>query len=339
MSVSVKKATLMVAAGCAAAALAACQSEPAQDDGQQKDVFMGNASAQPSPPSAGVAGKVYPSAAVTELDATGDLLALRTASELRVGTLDEITAGKGSSYPLDDACGDVSANNRTFVIACGDEIRLITESGENSVGTDFPATAAAVTTGGEIIAGSREDNTVRVLRDGQTVSEFTVARETDRILAAPRGEGRPDAVVRLNNADTTVQDLDWQSGRQGGTLRAGLGVGGAATGPEGMVLAADATGNQVLVYNTEDIIRLQMTAPVAESPWAVAWELPEQLAWVSSTAVNKAEGYSLSTGVPIKHAGFATVADAQSMVALPDGTLVLASATGDGIQVVSPSDR
>lgn len=299
---------------------------------------MGNATPAPSPEAQDPAGTVHPFAAISEIEAAGELLAVRAGSTLHVGTLDEIIAGSAATHSLDDACGDLSPNNATFVTACGSEIRLFTADGAETVAVEEPATAAAVTTTGEILAASDNDSSVRVIRDGEVAETFTVARETDRLLAAPSEDGTPDAVVRLNNFDTTIQDLDWQSGRQGGTLRAGLGVGQVSAAPQGTVLAADTTGSQLLVYNTDDVIRLQMTAPVAESPWAVAWDVPNELAWVGSTATNTAEGYSLATGVPIKQASFATIADAQSLAALPDGTLVLGSASGGGLQVVAPTE-
>ncbi len=338
VNVPARKLTVAAAALSAAALLAACQSNPAEDSGNGGDVYMGNATAAASPASSRPAGTVHPFDAVRDLDATGDLIAVRSGGELTVGTLEEITSGRGRKHTLDDACGDVTANNGTFVAACGNDIKLITSDGEQTVHSDSPVTAAALTASGEIVAGSHDDKTIRVFRDGKQTGDFDAARETDRILTAPRGGNRDDAVVRLNNFDTTIQDLDWKDGRQGGTLRAGLGVGGVAAGPHGLILAADATGGQLLVYNTDDIIRLQMSAPVGQSPWAVAWDNPKMLAWASSTATNTAEGYSLSTGVPVLKENFATVANAQSMVSLPDGTLLLASASGEGLQVVTPGD-
>ena len=70
-----------------------------------------------------------------------------------------------------------------------------------------------------------------------------------------------------------------------------------------------------------------------------AWDPAQRLAWVSSLAVNTATGYDISQGVPLKRAEFPTVADAQSIIALDDGTVVAASATGGGIQIVPPAEQ
>ena len=39
--------------------------------------------------------------------------------------------------------------------------------------------------------------------------------------------------------------------------------------------------------------------------------------------------------MPEEQVAFDTVADAQNILALPDGTLVLASATGGGLQIIT----
>ena len=63
---------------------------------------------------------------------------------------------------------------------------------------------------------------------------------------------------------------------------------------------------------------------------------PGVSSWVAS---NTATGYDISQGIPVKRKHFATVADAQSIITLDDGTVVAASASGDGIQIVSPADQ
>ena len=116
-------------------------------------------------------------------------------------------------------------------------------------------------------------------------------------------------------------------------------MGKVAAGENGLVLAADSTGNQIHVYTTDDIIRLQQSAPVPEGPWDVAWDSSQRLAWVSSLAENTATGWDISQGIPLERKRFATIASAQSMITLDDGTVVLASATGDGIQIVRPDEQ
>lgn len=299
---------------------------------------MGSATPAESPASSDPAGEVRPFEAVRDLDATGDLLGVRTDSALIVGTLDEVLAGSAASYGLDGSCGDASANAGTFAVACGDTIRLFDRSGERSFATEKAATAATVTSSGEVLAGSKDARTVWVYRDGELERSLAVARETDQLQAVPV-DGQPDSVVRTNSFDTTIQDLDWGGGKQGGTLRAGLGVGKIAAGEDGLVLAADATGSQILVYTSEDIIRLHQMAPVEDGPWDVAWDGRDRLAWITSTATNTATAYDISRGVPLERGRLRTVADAQSIASLADGTVVIASATGDGLQIIRATDK
>lgn len=300
-------------------------------------VDMGNATAVASPPATNPDGKVIDFEPVQDLDTTDGLIGVRTESHLIIGTRSEIADGAGVRHELESECGDVSANAGKFAVACGDVIRLFGADSEETVQAQVPVTVATVASSGEVLAGSNAERTVWVYRDGEVVKEIPVARETDQIQAVAVPD-QPDTVVRINRFDTTIQDLDWAGGRQGGTLRVGLGVGKVATGEDGLVLAADATGSQLLVYTSDDIIRLHQMAPVAESPWDAAWDPEHRLAWVASTAGNVAAGYDVSRGVPLERAQVATVADPQSIISLDDGSLIIASATGGGLQIIDAAE-
>lgn len=300
-------------------------------------VDMGNATPVESPAAADPDGRVVDFEPVRDMDTTEGLIGVRTDNALTVGSPDDVATGKATRYELAPDCGDASANAGTFAVACGDVVRLFSAGSEDSVQVEVPVTAATVATSGEMLAGSDAERTVWVYRDGEMVKKIPVARETDQIQAVAV-EGQPDTVVRTSRFDTTIQDLDWAGGRQGGTLRVGLGVGKIAAGEEGLILAADATGSQLLVYTSNDIIRLHQMAPVAESPWDVAWDGTHQLAWVSSTAGNVAAGYDISRGVPRELVQVATVADPQSIISLDDGNLIIASATGGGLQFIDAAD-
>lgn len=322
----------------AATVVSGCGPEVPGDDLPEQ---MGNATPAPSPASADPAGSVLPFDAIEDLDTTDGVIAVRTATQLHVGTVDQLREGTAHAHDLADTCGDVSASGGAFALSCGDTIMLVRADDPARTETlqvEEPVTAATVTTGGDVLAGSDSERKVWLYRDGELADTFSVARETDQLQAVPV-DGQADSVVRVNRFDTTIQDIDWGAGRQGGTLRVGRGVGKVAGGSEGLVLAADATGSQLLVYTTDDIIRLHQMAPVPEGPWDVTWDESAQLAWITSTATNTATGYDISRGVPLKRGELATVADAQSIVALDDATLLIASATGEGLQIVAPADR
>ena len=296
---------------------------------------MGNAEPAQSPPAGDVEGEKVDFPAVEDLEITNGTIGVRADGQLRLGTLDEIKAGGGATLQVDDTCGDVTANEGAFVTVCGGTVRVFEGAEERTVTPDEPVTVAAPLPDGRVIAGSAEEAKVWVFdTDGNQTGRITVARPSDFVLAGQ------DRVVRLNRFDTTIQDVQLDKSRQGGTLRVGLGVSQAKFGDDGLVLASDATGGQLLVYTTDEVVRLHQTVPTDPHPWAVAWDSAQQLAWITSTEKNTATAFDISKGVPREQRKVGTVADAQHMISLDDGTLLLASASGDGLQIVTPeSDK
>lgn len=308
--------------------LAACSQPP----GVPQDApDMGNAEPAQSPPAGDIEGEKIDYPAVEDLEVTDGVIGVRADGVLRTGTLDEIKGGAGTTHELAESCGDVTANAGAFVTVCDGEIRVFTGTDERTFTPDEPVTVAAPLPDGRVIAGSAEEAKVWVFdTDGNQTERITTARPSDFVLAGQ------DKVVRLNRFDTTIQDIQLDKARQGGTLRVGLGVGQAKFGEDGLVLASDATGNQLLVYTTDEVVRLHQTVPTDPHPWAVAWDPANKLAWITSTEENTATGFDISKGVPLEQRKVGTVADAQHMISLDDGTLILASSSGDGLQIIPP---
>lgn len=314
----IRRVSALVSLSVASAlTLSACAQEVPVPD-------MGNATPAASPEATDVDGEVLEIGAVSDLVVAGEEIAARVDDDLRVGTLDDFRSG--DEVIIDIAgCTDVTATAETIVVACGDEVRLY---GDTEDTIPVPATTAVVTTTGELITGS-DDPEVQVYRDGELIEEFDVAGPTTQLLALPR-EGREDAVLRLDRTETRIQDVRWTEGQQGGALRVGLGVGTMGPGEEDTAVVSDTLGNQILIYTVDDVVRLQQTAPVPESPWAAGWH--DGLAWVASTADNTATGFDVSGGVPVEESAVSTIADVRSMVSTPEG-LVLGG--GDGLQLIS----
>lgn len=292
---------------------------------------MGNAEAVQSPPTSDAAGETVDYPAIQDLEATNGIIAVRTDGQLRLGSVDEIKDGAGTTHDVAESCGDLSANEGEFAVVCDGAVRVFAGTEERSFTPEEPVTVAAPLPDGRVIAGSADTPKVWVYdRDGTQIDSITVARPTDFILA------QGDTTVRLNRFDTTIQDIQLDKSRQGGTLRVGLGVGQAAFGEDGLVLASDATGGQLMVYTTDEVVRLHQTVPTDPSPWAVAWDPVDKLAWITSTEANTVTAYDISKGVPREQRKLGTVADAQNMVSLDDGTLLLASSSGSGLQIIPP---
>lgn len=289
---------------------------------------MGNATPAASPAEADPAGEIIEIGEVTDLAVAGDVLAARVGDDLLTGTLADFRSG---DIETTDAagCTDLTATGDKFVLTCGNEVRVL---GGETQSLPAPAQTAVITTTGEIIVAPQGSEDVQVYRDGELTEEFGVAGTTDELLALPR-EGREDAVVRLNRSETRIQDLIWWDGKQGGTLRAGLGAGSTNGGPDGLAVVSDTSGSQIMIYTADDVIRLQQTAPTPGSPWATAWD--GRLAWVASTETNTATGYDISGGVPVEESEVSTIADVRQMAATGDG-LVLGG--GRGLQII-PTER
>lgn len=301
---------------------------------------MGNAVAVPSPAATDPAGRIVELSAernlVTDMERAGEVLALRTDTSLSVGTLADIEADTADVLEIDAACGDLTATGDTFVLPCGTDVHLIAAAAPvlgEVVTLDQPATAAALTSTGELLVGSAAEENISIYREDEDPANFNVEGATTQMITVPV-EGAADAAVRTWNPETLIQDVDWQDNQQGATLRVGLGVGQMAAGADGLLLVSDTAGSQLAVYTTEDVIRLHQTMPVDESPWGLAWDESNDLAWIASTAENTVTGFDISQGEPEERAKFNTVADAKNILVLADGTLLAASESGDGLQVI-----
>lgn len=328
-------------ATCSIGLLSACGQDPAERVSDEVGI-MGNAEPTESPKSTDPDGEVLDFDPIEDIDYTDGVVGIRAADTFMHGEIDAFRTGGAQETQVDPDAADITAAEGVFAIPHPNQnhVELLdttsSEKPSTIVPVDDQVTVAAPLTPDGIIAGSDELERVWVYAgDGTEVDTFKVARPSDYLLAHSPKDG-PERVVRVNRFDTTIQDLQLDKARQGGTLRVGLGVGKVAFGEDGIVLAADTTGDSLLVYTTDEVIRLHQMAPTAPSPWAVAWDAKRKLAWVTSTATNTVTGYDISQGVPLERRSFDTVADARSLVALDDGTLILGSATGGGLQIIDP---
>ncbi|QXU44420.1 hypothetical protein KW808_08165 [[Brevibacterium] flavum] len=297
---------------------------------------MGKATPAVSPAS-NPDGQVIEFGNITDMEvADGDILGVRTEDALAIGTVSDFEAGSQVELDVDKQCGDLTATGGTFVLPCADGVYLIDAKDpdlDELRATDKPVTVAALTSDDQLLVGNGEDEELTIYREGEEPETFTVAGPNTQLIAVPVID-RHDAVVRTWNENTTIQDVDYPNDREGATLRVGLGVGQMAGGEDGLLVVSDEMGGQIAIYNADDVIRLQMTAPTDENPWAVAWDSSNALAWITSLTENTLVGYKISEGVPEEEQRLNTIADAQNLVVLSDSTLVVASATGDGIQII-----
>lgn len=141
-----------------------------------------------------------------------------------------------------------------------------------------------------------------------------------------------DDIAALDRRQTSLTELDIEDSHLGPALRAGRGATQLATDPFGRVLVADTGGEELLVYTLDSLI-LRQRYPVGPAPYGIAYDQQRDLVWVTLTGSNEVVGYDLSTGSPEERHRFATVRQPDSIAVDPaDAALVIASATGDGLQ-------
>lgn len=325
-------------AGIAALALplAACGSDA------EGEVTAGMGNATPSPAAGAPADE--PAGEVVDLgkDVTGalvvgDRILLRAGSEVLSGTPDDPAK---KTNPVDEACGDLAPAGNVAVLPCPDGIHVLAEDGSGTavIGRGTAYSAAVGLDDGRIVGHRSDSDRVDVFgADGEHADDFAVSRTGSQLLSVP--SDRESAVLlEINRAETSVHEIILDESRPGSGLRAGIGVGPAAVGSDGIVAAVDVKGGQLLIYTAGDVVRLHNSTPVPEGPWAVAVDSARNLVWVTSTVDGVLTAYDVSTGTALKAAQLPAVADAQALVITADGDLVAYSASGAGAQHVTAGD-
>lgn len=315
-----------------AAVAAGCSSE------KEASEPMGNATPAASPQANKPAGQVIRIDRVHDVAAAGEKIAVRHDADLTVGTSQELQRGGGWKQHISHDCGDLSAANGKFVLACPHpvdgagtgEVYVIDPQApglDNKRHADHPFQAATVTSDGTVVAGSPEDNKVVIFGSGGT-KEVDLGRGTDQLVASG------DMVAAMDRKTTAVTGIPWQEAKSGATLRAGAGVGQIAAGGEDVVLASDTTGNQLLLFTGDGVIRqhqARSTKP-AGSPFAVAWDALKKRALVATTANNRITAYDPANGYPNEVAGYNSIADVNSLDVLGNGDIVAGGPAG--VQII-----
>lgn len=331
------------------------QAQEQAGSGQVVSGALGNATPAASPASANPAGEVLSLKdgleKANDVELAGDIVMVRSGDKLALGTADELRTGSAQILEINSKCGDVTVTGDTFVLPCPVPIQGGVGSGviylidahnptlDNTRRSDVPFTSAALTTTGEVIAGSSEQPDVTVFsgEGGKNTKRISTSRKADQIVSSPVN-GMRDAVVFIDREKTVIQGIDYPNNRPGGALRMGVGVGSIAPGTEGLILAADSLGSQLGVYTDDDILMLHQTIATEKRPWAVAWDNKRKLAWIASNETNTLQAFKISSGVPELVGSLATVANVRSMSIDSDGTIFALSDSGDGLQIIPAKD-
>ncbi|WP_460398928.1 YncE family protein [Actinophytocola sediminis] len=212
----------------------------------------------------------------------------------------------------------------------GELVRITLPDGEVDAAPVDGDLVSAVEYGDRTLVAVRDRKAVAVLGGDKVYRMISGGLySADQVLST--GE---NAVVfdRLRNA---VFQLDVPAGTVDEGLRAGEGSTNAVTDRFGRVLVADTRGGALLAFSVDPLL-MRQRYPVAGSPYGLAYDQQRDLVWVTLTERNEVVGFDVAGEEPVERHRFPTVEQPNSVAVDPSsGRVVVASATGKGIQVIA----
>jgi DNA-binding beta-propeller fold protein YncE len=192
-------------------------------------------------------------------------------------------------------------------------------------------TAIARRSDSRLVLGSADGAVYTLGSDAAVAAEVKIFARVDALAT------QENTAVVLDRGQTSVTTLDPDGTHARHALRAGEGATTLAADPMGRVLVADTRGGELLVFGTDPLM-MRQRYPVPDAPYGTVGT--RTLAWVSLTATNLVVGYDLATGIPVEKMRYPTVRQ-PDVLAFDDATytLYVASASGDGIQVINNAGR
>ncbi|ORL36719.1 hypothetical protein [Prescottella equi] len=239
-------------------------------------------------------------------------------------------AGEPRSVTLDGRAVDmtVAAEGRLLLPMDGRVQIVDAASGEKSAVTvDGDARSALFLPDGKLAVGLAGGKVQLVDPTTSEVTETISGLASVDELALTDGD-----LSALDRRQTSLTEIDLGDSSLGMALRAGEGATQLVTDEHERILVTDTAGDELLVFTTDPLM-MRQRYPVPHAPYALAYDNRTDLVWVTLTGNNKVVGYDLSTGVPVEKNRFDTVRQPNSVtVDTATGTLVVGSATGDGLQ-------
>jgi hypothetical protein len=185
--------------------------------------------------------------------------------------------------------------------------------------------------GAQTLVALSDRKAVDVLSGGKSERQISGGLfSADQVLTAGGN------TVVLDRLRTALFDVDVAGGTIGAGQRAGAGAANAVTDRFGRVLVTDTRGGALLAFSTGPVL-LKQRYPVQGAPYGIAYDEKRDLAWVTLTERNEVVGYHVAGGEPREKYRFPTVVQPNSVSVDPDsGRVLVASATGGGVQVMQP---
>lgn len=242
------------------------------------------------------------------------------------------TLTEGPQVAVPGPVASLTVDGRSVLAASANQVvRIDLPDGETSPAGSFRGEPVSATGFDDrTLVAVRDERAVAVV-DGDKVQRMITGdmMSADQVLSTGKG-----AVVldRLRNA---VFELDVPGANVTQGLRAGQGSTNAVTDRFGRVLVTDTRGGALLAFSLNPLL-LRQNYPVAGAPYGITYDRKRDLAWVTLTEKNEVVGYDVAGEEPKEKYRFPTVSQPNTVAVDPKtGRVVVASGTGDGIQVIS----
>ncbi|MGX7828267.1 YncE family protein [Actinokineospora sp. 24-640] len=314
-------------------AAAGCSSEQPRDELMVTTDPVAATAARSPAPTATPTGQVVPAEAASALAIASGTLAVATATGVDLYDLDA----------LDAAPRTVALPGPVETLTTDDGALLAAVPSKNLLVRVDPGTATTTKVsveGGPAAAARHPAGTLVAVRDtkGVVVIGADDARKTfsGGLLSADQVYAVGDQAMVLDRLRNAVFRVDFADGDVEEGLRAGQGSTNGVVDRFGRVLVVDTRGNALLAFGMEPLL-LRQRYPVPGSPYGIAYDATRDLAWVTLTATNEVVGFDVAGGEPQERYRFPTVGQPDSVAVDPaDGRVVVASANGGGVQVITP---
>lgn len=283
------------------------------------------------------AGTLIASAEVTALatDPASKTLAVAVSQPPSVLLLDlGAPDSEARTVPLPGPAENLSVQAGQFVASLPGAGSVVWVDPSGSVARTVPVPGAPVATAnrdGQALVAVRDRKAVQVLADGAVAKTISGNLYSADQLVTAGGQ-----TVVLDRLRTALFEVDVEAGVMEEGLRAGQGATNAVADQFGRVLVTDTREGALLAFSTDPLL-LRQRYPVAGGVYAIASDSRRGLAWVTLTGRNEVVGFDLRGGEPKEKYRFPTVRQPNS-VTVDDhtGRVVVGSAAGEGIQVITP---
>ncbi|GGC58397.1 hypothetical protein IEU95_06885 [Hoyosella rhizosphaerae] len=279
----------------------------------------------------------------THFDATTESVVLLTdTSELLIGrnlaSASPTEALNFDRVALHHAPASLALDNRgnAYVAAGNEVIKVDLSTSETTpalrADTDVNLTSIALTDDSTAIVGTENghiySSPLPTSREPVSINEPDIRGlvGTD-VLVATGG-----ALAALDRQQSMIVEVFPDRNSTGFSLRAGNGASTMIADEQGRILVANTRDGELLVYSLDRLI-LRQRYPVADSPYGIAYDAHNDLAWVTQTGRNEVAAYSLATGIPEEVVRYSTVEQPNSVtIDTVNKYAYISSAIGGGVQ-------